>query len=62
MKKRSPEAFYIHACLPERTDVNFKELNNAVRRGLQKTRSISNDLNQRDRLKMYVTYVNRDME
>jgi hypothetical protein len=59
MKKRSPEAFYINACLPERTDVTFKELNNAVRKGLQKARSLENDLNQRDKLKIYIAYVNR---
>lgn len=42
MKKRSPEAFYIHADLLERTEVTFKELNNAVRSGLKKERSLAN--------------------
>lgn len=63
MRKRSPEAFYIHSCLSERTDVNFKELNNAVRKGLEKNRSLfENDLNHKDRLQLFIVYVNKDIE
>jgi hypothetical protein len=59
MKKRSPEAYYIHASIPDKTEVTYKEINHAVRRGLNKTRSIASELNQDGNLKMYILYVNR---
>jgi hypothetical protein len=42
VKRRSPHAFYLHAALPDRTEVTYKEINEAIRRGLQKNRSIAN--------------------
>ena len=40
VKRRAPHAYYLHAALPDRTDVTYKEINDSIRRGLQKNRSL----------------------
>lgn len=40
MKKRSQEAYYIHASIPHRVEVSYREINNAIRVGLNKERGI----------------------
>ena len=43
IKKRAPHAYYLHASLPDHTDVTYREINDAIRRGLQKqSRSVEN--------------------
>ena len=36
VRKRSPHAYYLHASLPDHTDVTYREINDAIRRGLSK--------------------------
>lgn len=48
IKKRAPHAYYLHAALPDRTDVTYREINDAIRRGLQKNRSVSNEISSVD--------------
>lgn len=62
IKKRSPEAFYIHASMPDRTEVSYKEINEAIRRGISKTRSITQEMPASDNLKMYVIYMCKELE
>ena len=42
MRPHLPQAYYLHAALPERAEVTFKEINEAIRRGLIKNRAIAN--------------------
>ena len=44
IKKRLPHAYYLHAALPDRTDVTYREINDAIRRGLKKNRSMENEV------------------
>ena len=41
IKRRAPHAYYLHAALRDRTDVTYRQINDAIRRGLQKNRSVS---------------------
>jgi hypothetical protein len=56
MKKRSPEAYYLHATLPDQTDVTYKKINKVIQTGLNKNRSIFGD-NIDDNQLMYIVYV-----
>jgi hypothetical protein len=62
VKRRTPHAFYLHASMPDRTEVTYKKINEAIRRGLKKTRSISNELPSLDSLKLYSVYLSREIE
>ena len=62
MRKRSPEAYYIHASIPDRTEVTYKEINEAIRRGLNKNRQIEAAHTFHDHLKMYNIYICKDLE
>jgi hypothetical protein len=62
VKRRSPHAYYLHASIPDRTEVGYREINESIRKGLQKNRSISNELSSLDSLKMYVIYLSKEME
>ena len=62
MKKRSAQAHYIHASIPDRTEVTFKEINEAIRRGLNKNRSVANEVAFQDMQRMYTVYVCKDLE
>ena len=61
MKKRSAQAHYIHASIPDRTEVTYKEINEAIRRGLNKNRSIANEVVFQDMQRMYTVYVCKDL-
>ena len=41
IKKRTPHAYYLHASLPDRTEATYKEINESIRKGLMKNRSIA---------------------
>jgi hypothetical protein len=56
MKKRSPEAYYLHATLPDQTDVTYKKINKVIQTGLNKNRSIFGDTTDDNQL-MYIVYV-----
>lgn len=62
IKRRSPHAYYLHAALPDRTDVTYREINEAIRRGLQKNRSVANEISSIDSLKLYSLYLSKDIE
>ena len=61
VKRRAPQAYYLHASIPDRSEVSYKEINEAIRRGLQKNRTITTEL-PADSLSMYSIYLSREME
>jgi hypothetical protein len=61
VKRRAPQAYYLHASIPDRSEVSYKEINEAIRRGLQKNRTITSEL-PADSLSMYSLYLSREME
>ena len=62
VKRRSPHAYYLHASIPDRTEVTYKEINEAIRRGLKKNRSITSELPSADSLRLYSIYLKKDIE
>lgn len=62
MKKHSAEAYYIHASIPDRTEVTYKEINEAIRRGLNKTRSVVKEHAFQENQRMYIVYVCKELE
>ena len=59
IKRRAPHSYYLHAALPDRTDVTYKEINDSIRRGLQKNRSVGNEISSIDSLKLYSIYLSK---
>jgi hypothetical protein len=62
IKRRMPHAYYLHAALPDHTDVTYREINEAIRRGLQKNRSLSSEISSLDSLRLYSLYLSKDLE
>lgn len=62
LKKKSSQAFYIHAAIQDRVEVTYKEINEAIRRGLNKNRGIAKEMSFHDHQRMYSVYISKDLE
>ncbi len=61
MRERSPETYYLHASIPNQIEVNFKNLNRTIRKGLNKSKSFNEELPTTDDLRLYTVYLDRDI-